>query len=95
MSRDPYVPSLVRANRVRTRCEVDGCDGGAREGKPYCMAHLDHMPYVKALMRAVGRAKECRGPGCGVLVEPKARGRAAEYCSAECKRAREEARRAS
>ena len=31
-------------------CKLDGCRVSTREGKPYCFNHVEHSPYVKALL---------------------------------------------
>ena len=31
-------------------CELRACSGSAYGGKPYCTAHVDHMPYVAELL---------------------------------------------
>lgn len=37
------------------QCEEPGCASTTREGKPYCMEHLDRLPYAREVMRQVER----------------------------------------
>jgi hypothetical protein len=54
MSKAPYVPSAVKASRKPgDPCEVPGCAVPTREGKPYCIDHIEHMPYAAALAAKV------------------------------------------
>jgi hypothetical protein len=34
-------------------CIAHECGKATAEGKPYCLAHLEHMPYVASLLESV------------------------------------------
>jgi len=34
---------------MHTPCRVSECAGTATYGKPYCIEHLDRLPYIKAM----------------------------------------------
>jgi hypothetical protein len=40
---------------AREACHVQGCNRPTTERKPYCIDHLDRLPYVKELQDALGR----------------------------------------
>lgn len=40
-------------------CEVDGCSATTREGKPFCLEHVERMPRVQVVLaRLAAREKE-------------------------------------
>lgn len=39
-------------------CKVGGCEGSATYGKPYCIDHLDRLPYVRAMKSDIEAAPE-------------------------------------
>ena len=45
-----YIPPQPLEGRTAPRrCEYPECDQNTRQLKPYCMDHLDEMPYVQQL----------------------------------------------
>lgn len=55
-----------RTGQLGGRCEVSACDAETTKRKPYCLEHLDKMPYVVAVRaRADERAREMRAASRG------------------------------
>ena len=53
----------MRARSVETgRCTVDGCEQVTHARKPYCIDHLDRLPYVRWLQEELGRRSESASP---------------------------------
>jgi hypothetical protein len=44
-----------RPREVTVPCSVMGCPNDTKGRKPYCIAHLDHLPYVKQLKAELAR----------------------------------------
>ena len=34
-------------------CDVTGCSNNTREGKLYCLDHVDHQPYVQGILAKI------------------------------------------
>lgn len=48
-ARDRRGAGRARQPQARQHCLAAGCGKPTTERKPYCMAHLDHLPYVREL----------------------------------------------
>lgn len=42
-------------------CGLASCEDPTREGKPYCVKHVDHNPYVREVMEAIAGAEREQG----------------------------------
>lgn len=83
---DPSPEEEHRGIRPRQECAEPGCLRQA-VGKPYCLDHLDRIPYVRAIMQEVERrpARPVRPVGvCARCGEEFARARAGHICCARC-----------
>lgn len=60
--------SSVLLASERIACRVSSCSNKTSDRKPFCLEHLDHMPYVRVLVaqddeRFQGAAFPLRGTG--------------------------------
>jgi hypothetical protein len=62
MERQPEIQRIARTDHgesgrrrvYRARdCEAEGCTNKTRENKPYCVAHIELMPYIQAMKAEV------------------------------------------
>ena len=37
-------------------CKAKGCSGSATHGKPFCIEHMDRLPYIKAMKANLQKA---------------------------------------
>jgi len=61
-----------RPRDARTTCTVVGCANDTNGRKPYCIDHLEYLPYVKELLAEVARretpgANDTSGPAEDIL----------------------------
>lgn len=49
----------LRTNKARARhCDLKGCDKATREGKPFCVDHVERHDYVGRLLAEMRRREE-------------------------------------
>src|SRR5271154_1216900 len=43
---------------IRERCGIAGCGQPTAEEKPFCLSHLDRLPYVRDLRHRLSRCRD-------------------------------------